>query len=236
MEHIEDQKIEAYIRDKMTLEERRRFEADIAADPELRRRVDALRRLAEDIRQIARADTRRRVEATRDKITVEEQTPKEPRLPAKRWRWFLGGLLLAGLLWLGYRYFSPVDPKEGGGTHPAGTRDTLTQQPAGPVAEIPDAAEIPDELGQSAVTPFTTETVEVLDASGNKIGRTIRVEHYRDTTRLYIFRDNILELYIPPGKDLSGPTVLTARNGRLYLRVSRGNEVHLEATNNPTPF
>lgn len=236
MEHIEDQKIEAYIRDKMPPDERRHFETDIAADPELRRRVDELRRLAGDIRQIARADTRQRVEAIRDKFRAEEQTPEEPRLPDKRWRWLLGGLLLAVLLWLGYLYFSPVDPKAGGGTQPAEIRDTLEQQPAGPVAEGSDAPEFSDELGQSAITPFATETVKVLDARGNPTGRTIRVEQYRDTTRLYIFRDTLLELYIPKGKELPGPTVLILRNSSLYLRVPPGKEMHLEDTNYPTPF
>lgn len=237
MEYIDDQQIEAYLRNKMTPEERRRFEDALAADSELRGRTDELRRLMENIRQMARADTRRRVEAVRDKIRSEEEgAAEEPGPPGNRWRWLLGGVLLAGLLWLGYRYFSPAGPKEGGGTLPAGIRDTLPCKPGGPIAETPAGPEPQDELGQSAVMPYTSDTVKVLDARGKATGRTIRVDQYRDTVRLYILRGDVLELYIPPGKEIPRPVVLFERDGKVYLRLPGGGEARLEASGEALPF
>lgn len=238
MEYIDDQQIEAYLRNKMTAEERRHFEDVLAADPELRGRTDELRRLMENIRQMARADTRRRVEAVRDKIRAEEEgAAEEPGPPGKRWRWILGGLALAGLLWLGYRYFSPAGSKEGGGgTPPAGIRDTLPRKPNGPIAETPAVPESPDELGQSAEAPYTSDTVKVLDAQGKATGRAIRVDQYRDTVRLYILRGDVLELYIPPWKEIPRPVVLIDRGGRVYLRLPGGGEARLEASGEALPF
>lgn len=78
MENIDIQQIESYLRGKMTLEERAQFEAALAADPELRRRTDELRQFANDLRQVARVDIRRRVEAERDQIKKEEAGQEQP--------------------------------------------------------------------------------------------------------------------------------------------------------------
>lgn len=76
MENIDDQQIESYLRGKMTLEERGVFEALLATDPELRNRTEALHHMAEGIRQVARTDIRKRLEAQQDKIKQEERGGK----------------------------------------------------------------------------------------------------------------------------------------------------------------
>lgn len=237
MEHTDDQQIEAYLRNKMTPEERQRFEDALAADPELRRRTDELRRLAGSVRQMALADTRRRVEAVREKIRTEE---KEGAPPGKSgyWHWLVVGLILAGLVWLGYRYFYPPEMEQEDKKPTMETRETPPQQPAGPVANTPDTPrkEPADELGKSAVEPFSSDNVPVLDSRGKATGRTIRVDQYRDSVRLYILKGNLLELYIPPGKELPRPVVIIDREGRLYLRLPGGSEVQLQATGEAAPF
>ncbi len=237
MEHTDDQQIEAYLRNKMTPEERQRFEDALAADPELRRRTDELRRLAGSVRQMARADTRRRVEAVRDKIRGEEEESPPPG-KSGYWHWLVVGLVMAGLLWLGYRYFYPPEMEQEDKEPTMETREAPLQPPAGPVAQTPDTPpETPaDALGQSAVEPFSSDNVPVLDSRGKSTGRTIRVDQYRDSVRLYILKGNVLELYIPPGKELPRPIVLIDRGSRLYLRLSGGSEVQLNATGEALPF
>lgn len=106
MEDINITQIESYLRGKMTPEERARFESALAADPELRRRTEELRQFANDLRQVARSDIRKRVEAVRDQIKQEESEkdhpPKEPPLSWIRsviWLTF-GTLLGLALGWL----------------------------------------------------------------------------------------------------------------------------------------
>jgi len=72
MENMDIQKTEDYLRGKLSVEERKQYESAMAADPELRRQTDDLRQFAEDIRQIARSDIRKRVESVRDSIQREE--------------------------------------------------------------------------------------------------------------------------------------------------------------------
>lgn len=62
----------------MTPEERARFESALASDPELRRRTEEMRQFAGDLRQIARSDIRKRVEAVRDQIKQEESEKGRP--------------------------------------------------------------------------------------------------------------------------------------------------------------
>jgi len=106
MENINITQIESYLRGKMTPEERARFESALAADPELRRRTEELRQFASDLRQVARADIRKQVEAVRDQIKQEEsekgRPPKEPPLNGIRsvMLFAIGTLLGLALGWL----------------------------------------------------------------------------------------------------------------------------------------
>lgn len=72
MENMDTTQTEDYLRGKLSPEERRQYESAMAADPELRRQTDDLRQFAEDIRQVARSDIRRRAESVRDRIKREE--------------------------------------------------------------------------------------------------------------------------------------------------------------------
>lgn len=107
MENIDTTQIESYLRGKMTPEERSQFESALAANPELRQRTDELQQLADDLRQVARADLRKRVEAVRDQIKQEEaeQEERPPSTTLTSWKksaaLLVGGILLGlALGWL----------------------------------------------------------------------------------------------------------------------------------------
>jgi len=78
MENTDITQIEAYLRGKMPPEERTQFESALATNPELRQRTDELRQFANDLREVARADLRKRVEAVRDQIKQEEAVQERP--------------------------------------------------------------------------------------------------------------------------------------------------------------
>lgn len=117
MDNINITKIESYLRGKMTPQERALFESALASDPELLRRTEELREFAYDLRQVARSDIRKRVEAVRDQIKQEEsekgRPPKEPPLSWIRSVMLLavGTLLGLSLGWLLFhREPAPLNP------------------------------------------------------------------------------------------------------------------------------
>ncbi len=223
MKNIDDQQIEDYLRDKMTPDERRVFEDAMAADPELRSRTDALRGLAESIGQVAKADIRKRAEAVSRKIREEEQArggaPKGRGIP---WGGLIGLIVVAVLFWLGYSIFFHVEPKpsielkdnpsmqgvpptteplQRGVQAPAQNQDSAGKKPRianAPKKPLPGDEE---ELGRAAIQPFAAETIGVLGPDGQPTGRKIQVNQYRDTIQMYIFKDNLLEIYLPKGKN-----------------------------------
>lgn len=252
MKNIDDQQIENYLRDKMPPDERRAFEDALAADPELQSRTDALRILAESIGQIARADIRKRAEAVSRKIREEEQGPEEapPKGRAVPWRWLIGLIAVAVLLWLGYSIFFHVEPKpsielkdnpsmqgvpptteplQRGAQAPAQNLDSAGKRP--PIAQAPKPpASDEEELGQSAVQPFAAGMIVVTGPDGQPTGRTIQVNQYRDTIQMYIFKDNLLEIYLPKEINLPNPLILLARDKDIYLKMADGNLLRLEPT------
>ena len=121
MENIDNTQIEAYLRGKMTSEERVQFEAALAADPERRQRTDELRQFANDLRGLARSDIRKRVEARRDQIKLEE-TVQEPPPKKSPSGWIKTVALLAvGMLLglaLGWLLFQKEPPPIPDGTVP----------------------------------------------------------------------------------------------------------------------
>lgn len=113
MENIDIEQIESYLRGKMTSEERAQFESVLAADPELRRRTDELRQFANDLRQVARADLRKRVEAVRDQIKQEEANLKaQPKTGPNPTAMLAIGILIGTLLGLalGWMLFDKGSP------------------------------------------------------------------------------------------------------------------------------
>lgn len=128
MERFDDQTIEDYLRNTMSADSRQEFESALAADAELRRRTDDMRQLMDGLRQAARADIRRQVEAVRDIIVQVEQHPEEPGAESARfpWRLLFELVLIAGLLWLGYLHFT---------AEPAQPAPVSTTSNPGPVAQ-----------------------------------------------------------------------------------------------------
>ena len=113
MENIDIEQIESYLQGKMTSEERAQFESFLAADPELRRRTDELRQFANDLRQVARADLRKRVEAVRDQIKQEEANLKvQPKTRLNHTAMLAIGILIGTLLGLvlGWLFFHKEQP------------------------------------------------------------------------------------------------------------------------------
>lgn len=103
MENNDIEQIEAYLRGKMTPEERSQFESALAADPELRRQTDELRQFANDLRQVARADLRKRVETVRDQIMQEEAGQQQPAsTKTTSTSWIKSAMLLVVGILLGF--------------------------------------------------------------------------------------------------------------------------------------
>lgn len=248
MKNIDEQQIEDYLRDKLPPDEREAFEAALAADPELRRRTAELRLLALSIRKSARADIRERAEAVSRKIRAEEEAPPKGR--SVLWSWLIGSIGVAVLLWLGYSIFFHVDPVPSNGwknnpsiqeTPPAtkpiqpGVQTPVQNQNSTgkkpPIANAPKpTASDEEELGQSAVQPFASELIAVTGPAGQPTGRKIRVKQYRDPIQMYIFKDNLLEIYLPKEKNLPSPLTLQARDKDVYLKLADGKLLRLEPT------
>ncbi|MBK7940044.1 MAG: hypothetical protein IPJ82_24520, partial [Lewinellaceae bacterium] len=104
----------------------------------------------------------------------------------------------------------------------------------GPVAGTPGSLD--DEIGQSAVKPFSSEEISLIDETGQITGRKIRVDRYWDKEQLYIFREDLLELYLLPGKDLPKPAVLIEEDGVVFLKMPDGSRLHLEMSGKEMPF